>query len=470
VRQTIKNNTYPVFYKSLHNDTREYMKNIIFFIALLFPICNNAQIISTIVGNGSHNNTGDNGPATAASIAWPDACVFDANGNLYFSTVGDSKIRKISPSGIITTVAGTSMSGYNGDEIAATTAKLSDVGGIAIDKNNNVFIADGENNRVRKIDITSGIITTVAGTGAAGYGGDNGPATDAILKGVENICFDKSGNLYVLDYGNYRIRKINTSGIISTIAGNGTAGDDGDDGLATNATVEDMTGICTDNEGNIYFSEMGMRIRKINATTGIITHVGGIKNEGDYATGDGGPATAAAIDPFYIAFDRLGNLYVSGYIYNDIRMIDKSGIIHTIAGTGINGFSGDNGLATKAKLSSPNGVAFDSCDNLYFSDKGNIRIRKITFNPFCWELDSKNIAQNTNINIYPNPTYNLLNIDNLKTNSTYRLISMVGATMQQGTLNKGSNNISLQAIPTGLYLLEIIDEEGKRSISKVVKE
>ena len=341
-----------------------------------------AQTIATIAGTGSHSHTGDGGLAIAASIGQPYWCAFDIYGNFYFSDDGAGSgfwIRKITPCGIITTVAGIGTGGYNGDGILATSAKLNGPSGIAFDSLNNMYIADAYNYRIRKVDATTGIITTVAGNGTSGFSGDSGIATAAMLNVPYNICFDRHGNLYITDIGNERIRKVNTSGIITTFAGTGTAGYSGDSGAAVSAEIENLWGICADTNGNIFFDQQSDdRVRKID-TAGIITTIAG---NGSYlSTGDGGPAIDAGLDVFGLVLDQFGNLFVAGYIDNDVRKINATGVIYTVAGNGTAGFSGDGASADLAELYSPYGIAVDPFGNLYIADAGNSRIRKVTFNP-----------------------------------------------------------------------------------------
>ena len=445
------------------------MKKLLLVFLFLAPFVLQAQIISTFAGTGSLGDSGDGSAATTASISEPYGLAFDSHGNCYFTEVVGNRVRKITPAGIISTIAGTASSGYNGDSIIATTAKLNDPTDVTTDSDGNIYIADKLNNRVRRIDAVTNIITTIAGNGTAGYGGDNGPATAAILNNPHNLCFDKAGNLYISDAVNYRVRKINTSGIITTIAGYGSFGFSGDNGPATSAQIQSIYGMCTDIVGNLYIAQtMDLRVRKVD-TAGIITTIAGNGSAGP--SGDGGAATNASLDPYRLVVDDIGNLYISCWINSNVRKIDESGVIHTIAGRGTYGYSGDGNPATAAELSTTIGIAFDTCYNLYIADENNNRIRKVALNPTCTipSLSVNTIEDNT-INIYPNPTNNLLQIDNLPNTASYSMQTIVGATMQQGTLHRGSNIIALGTLPNGMYLLQLIDEQGNRSVSKVMKE
>ena len=444
------------------------MRVLLFVFFACYHCISNAQIITTYAGNGTSGNTGDGAPATAAKIAEPDGCAFDVNGNFYFTTVANDRLRKVTPFGIISTICGTGTSGYNGDGIAATNAQLNSPVGIAIDKFGNIYIAAGNNNRVRKIDAITGIISTIAGNSTLGFSGDNGPATAALFDGIQDICLDKYANLYISDVSNYRIRKIDTLGIITTVAGNGTPGFSGDNGMATSAQLENVLGICTDTIGNLFIAQSyDARVRKV-AVTGIITTIAGNGLTGP--AGDEGPATAASLHPARLVFDNQGNLYVSGYTNNSVRKIDNNGLIHTVAGTGVYGYSGDNGLAIDAQLTTTVGLALDTCGNLYVADKNNHRIRKVSFNPFCWPETTQNITTTHTINIYPNPANDILHIDNIKTQVCYRLLSIIGTVMQQGKLKEGNNSVSIQSLPAGMYIVEVTNNEGEKISSKIIKQ
>ncbi len=272
--------------------------------------------MSTIVGQLGCGFSGDGGRVELASIKYPTSLALDLLGNIYFSDEGNSRIRMISTAGIINTIGGNGTTTYSGDGGPATNAGFWPRC-VALDKHGNIFIADFGNNRIRKIN-TSGIITTFVGTGTPGFSGDGTPATSAQIWSPFDLAIDVVGNLYFPDVGNKRIRKIDTSGIITTIAGNGSGG----------------------------------------------------------ISGDGIPATAAHIWPYKIAIDVMGDLYVADS--DRIRKIDVTGIIHTIAGTGISGYNGDSILADTAELNNPSGIAVDACGSVYFGDVGNSRIRKVT--------------------------------------------------------------------------------------------
>ena len=330
--------------------------------------------------------SGDGGSATAAELNSPFGIAMDSAGNIYFSDGSNNRIRKITPGGIITTIAGNGYSagsggGYSGDGGPATAAELFSPRGIALDNSGNIFFSDIGNNVVRKISPT-GIISTYAGNGRGVFSGDGGPATDAGISIGPGLATDMHGNLYITDEGNNLIRKVNTDGIISTFAGHYVAGGStstysGDGGPATAADMFRPSGVCVDRVGNVYIAEvLGNRIRKV-ATTGIISTVAGVGAAG--RTGDGGPATAATLaNPISVCVDNLGNLYTSDNITNCIRKINTSGIISRFAGNDTAGYSGDGGAATNAALYGPAFLVSDAGLNLYFCDDRNNVIRKIT--------------------------------------------------------------------------------------------
>ncbi|MGZ4088229.1 MAG: NHL domain-containing protein, partial [Bacteroidia bacterium] len=337
--------------------------------------------ISTLAGATASGYTGDGGPATAATLNTPYAICLDTAGNIYIGDVGNSAIRRITKStGNISTVAGNGTYGYSGDGGAATFAKLGSPRSVFVDAPGNIFISDANNDVIRKVTASSGIISTIAGTGATGYTGDGGPATAAKLCSPVGISADASGNVFFTENCSNAIRKITAStGKISTICGNGTLGFAGDFGQATAALLNVPAGICTDAAGNIFIGDNGNnRVRMITASSGVITTFAGA-TQGGYS-GDGTSASLSELnDPQAVAIDTAGNIYIAEWKNNCIRKITKStGFISTVAGNGTGGFSGDGGPATLAQLYSPTGVAVDKAGNIYISDDNNYRIRKVT--------------------------------------------------------------------------------------------
>ncbi len=362
------------------------MKNIrttkcftfVFFAYFVFVnFAAQAQIITTLAGNGSYSYSGDGGLATAASMSQPWGLIVDVNGNVYIGDAFNNVVRKVTPSGIITTIAGTGTAGYTGDGGQATACQLRVPFGVGVDGAGNIYISDNNNNKIRKIN-TSGIITTIAGAGYAGYGGDGGPATAAQISQPDGLAVDNAGNVYLPDGSNHRVRKIDTAGIISTIAGIGTDGYSGDGGAATAAQLGYATDIALDDFGNVYFADYRKHcVRKISSA-GIITTVAGTGIPG--YSGDGGPATAANLNqPIGLDVDLCGNIFISDGANNRIRFVSAvTGIITTIAGNGTAGASGDGGPATAATMNVPHAIHHDTLGNIYFVDRVSNKVRKIT--------------------------------------------------------------------------------------------
>ncbi len=440
------------------------MRNCLF--AFIFcPTLLSAQVITTIAGGGIG---GDGGPATSASLYDPVGMAIDYKGNLFIAECLAHDIRKVDSTGVITTYAGISgAAGFSGDGGAATNAKFNQPSGIAVDSLGNLFIADALNHRVRKVNANTGIVTTICGNGTAGLTGDGGLANAATLDFPNSVLFDKLGNLYIVSAIHSKIRKINSAGIISTIAGTGISGDSGDGGMATNATIQ-PSNIGFDNIGNLYMNDEGNSIvRKIN-TSGIISHFAG--DSGHYLyNGDGINALTANFESSWIAIDLNGHLCIADHWNNRVRMIDDAGVIHTIAGNGTPGSTGDGGLATSAKLHSPGGLIFDMCGNLYIAQVNQPRIRKVTFNtPPCTYLGVEEIDK-SDITVYPNPATDELHID-VSVNVEYVLLNITGIIEQTGTLKEGSNSVPVGSLPAGLHMLVLIDEEGRKIVEKIVKE
>ena len=393
----------------------------------------------------------------------------DGLGNYYIADGYNNRIRKVDPAGIITTVAGTGAAGYNGDGIQAITAKLSRPAGMTCDHSGNVYFADAYNNRVRKIDVTTGIITTIAGTGIAGYNGDSITADTAQINTPHVVIFDASGNLYITDEGNSRIRKVNTSGIITTTAGTGIAGYTGDNGLAISAEINFPYGIIVDDTGNIYFADyMEDVVRKID-TFGIITTIAGRTTPGPI--GDNGPADSAKLlSPAGLATDHFGNLYIADVDNDRIRKVVMStGLITTVAGSNLGGYAGDNGLATLAKLSAPTGVAVDGSCNLYITDFNNSRIRFVT------STDAVQVLQHEmeTLDIYPNPTrgsFMLMVTSGIDEKVPVIFSNMLGQKVKEATITTNVAETITMNVPDGIYFLSVATPQGVLSKKICVKQ
>lgn len=354
-------------------------KNLLFlFCALQITTIAWSQNISTIAGNGASGFSGDGAAAISATMNGPQDVAVDTFGNVYIADAFNHRVRKITAAtGIMSTIAGNGTPAYTGDGGAATSASLYAPIGVAVDAAANVYIVDNGNHCIRKVNASTGIITTVAGSGIAGFSGDGGAATAAKLYAPYDVTLDTAGNLYIADVSNNRIRKVNVkTGIISTVAGTGAAGFSGDGGAATAAKLYQPFSVVVDLAGNMFITDSyNHRIRKVNAATGVITTIAGT-GTASYA-GDGGAAIAAQFNtPYSLALDVLGNVYVSDFNNNRIRKINVStGIITSVVGNGIAGFYGDGGLATLAKLNYPKGIFVDKVNNIFIADELNQRVR-----------------------------------------------------------------------------------------------
>ncbi len=353
----------------------------------IYWLCNGSSIfsnlITTVAGNQVPGFSGDGGVATNAELGNPCGVAVDKLGNMYVADYNNAVIRKVDTNGVISTVAGNVSHGYAGDGGLATNATLGSPTGVAVDQVGNLYIADTYNNVVREVT-TNGIITTVAGTNslAADYSGDGGKAVAATLNNPMGVAVDSFGNLYIADYNNNVVRKVNTNGIITTVAGNVSLGGRfyGDGGAATNAGLWDPAAVTVDSSGRLYIADEGnCAIRLVN-TNGSITTVAGNGSYG-YA-GDGGAATNALLnDPLGVAVDAWGDIYIADTFNNVMREVDANGNISTVAGDhSLAGtYSGDGGPATGAGLNFPAGTAVDGTGNLYIADKLNEVIRKVYF-------------------------------------------------------------------------------------------
>ena len=348
---------------------------------------NAAGVISTVAGT---EERGDGGPAVDARLRNPSGVAADGTGNLFIADTDNHQIRKVDAAGTITTIAGSGETGFfggafGGDGGPAIQAALDRPSGVAADGAGNLFIADMDNHRIRKVD-PAGVISTVAGTRGFGSGGDGGPAVDARLRNPSGVAVDGAGNLFIADMDNHRIRKVDSAGVISTVAGTGEffGGFGGDGGPAIQADLDRPSGVAVDGAGNLFIADMGNhRIRKVDAA-GTITTVAGAGEfgfgRGGFG-GDGGPAIDARLNrPYGVAVDGAGNLFIADMGNHRIRKVDAAGVISTVAGTGVFGFGGDGGPADLAQLRGPSGVAVDGAGNLYIyiADSSNHRIQVLT--------------------------------------------------------------------------------------------
>lgn len=365
----------------------------------LFPAVSEAQTaptytISAAVGTGTAGFSGDGSAAVNAEVNFPSSMVLDSTGNLYIADEANFRIRKVDTSGNISTIAGTGVTGDTGDTAAATAAEIGSIGGIALDSSGNIYISDTAQNVIRKIS-TTGIITLFAGTGTAGFTGDTTAytiaynkannittvalATAAEISAPTGIAVDSKGNVFFSDTGNNRIREIFAAdSTITTIAGDGYGAYYGDGAGAAYSEINHPIGMVFDSSDNLYFADsLNHRIRKIAAADSTITTVAGLGTPGN---GDNGSfaVNAQLHYPESVALDSTGNLYIADFINNRVRMVNTSGVISTIAGSGKFGNAGDGGPALDALMYFPCSVAVDGSGNVYVIDSLNTRIRLLT--------------------------------------------------------------------------------------------
>jgi hypothetical protein len=334
--------------------------------------------LAAFAGDGIGGYSGDGGPAASAELNTPEGLAVDGTGNVYIADYYNSRVRKVATSGTISTAAGNGTSGLSGDGGAATGAELASPYGAAIDASGNLYVSDYHNSDVRKITPAGVISSIVDSSGTVGYAGDGGAAASAKLDGPKGLAIDASGNLYIADSYNQRIRKVTPAGIISTVAGNGTAGYSGDNGAATNAELNYPSGVAVDASGNLYIADQNNnRIRKVTPA-GTITTLAGTGTAG--YSGDGGGATVAELkSPSSVAVDASGDIFIADSGNQRVRMLTPGTIIATVAGTGAQGSAGSGLAAIDAPLNGPASVAVDASGNLYVGDTGTFRVLKVSF-------------------------------------------------------------------------------------------
>jgi len=334
----------------------------------------NSQTITTFAGNGLAGFSGDGGPAAQAQIDRVVGLATDASGNVYLADENNHRLRKVDVHGVITTLAGTGVAGFAGDGGPAQQAQLNHPTGVCVSPQGDIYVNDVANYRVRKIS-SAGTITTVAGNGSNASSGDGGQATQASMMIAIRCAVDRQGNLYIVDQGAARVRKVDAGGTISTFAGNGNQSFSGDGGPATAAGLNNPTALAVDSAGNVFITDQfNQRIRKVDASGNISTVAG---NGSLGFTGDGGSPIQASFNyPGSIVVDSAGALYVVDTVNNRLRKV-SGGVINTVAGTGAVGYGGDGGAASQAILNSPFAIALAANGSLYLGDTSNNRVRLI---------------------------------------------------------------------------------------------
>ncbi len=422
----------------------------ILFLAI-FSNSERAQTIFTLAGTGTGNYSGDGVLASTSNLFYPEGLFIDGFQNLLIADDGNHRIRSVNTNSIITTVVGNGTSGNSGNGGSALSAQLWGPYGVGVDKKGNIYVLDQANNNVRKVDVGTGIIAAFAGNSTGGFSGDNGPAIMAQLQAPRAIAFDSIGNAYITDQMNHRVRKVDTNGIITTYVGTGVSGYFGDGGQASAAQISNPCGISIDKLGNIFIVDNGNgRIRKIDVTGMISTYAGDGTNG---FSGDGGLATLAQLYyPNSVATDAAGNIYFSDNNNHRIRKVTTSGIISTIAGNGVQGFLGDGGPAINARLNHPTGIAVDTAGNVYFSDEFNHRVRVMVPSN-----NIENFWKNNCI-IYPVPASDFIRITSVTDDYSISLFDACGKEIRMGYSVKRygeGTEIDITDLPNGIYCLKI---------------
>ena len=336
-------------------------------------------VITTVAGNGTMGFSGDHGLAVSAALNSPAGVAVDAAGDVFIADWGDNRVREVNhATGVITTIAGNGTAGYAGDKGLAVSSELNGPTGVAVDSVGDVFIADYQNNRIREVNHSTGVITTVAGNGIAGYNGDSLPGDGAELNGPTGVAVDAAGDVFIADWGNNRIREVNhSSGLISTIAGNGGEGYNSDNILAVSAELNGPWSVALDSTGDVFIADLGNEsIREVNPTTRIITTVPGTAPRGYSSTT---PAVAIQLNhPSAVAVDAAGDVFFADDRTNSVYEVNHvTGLVALVAGNDTAGVAGDGGLAVSAELYQPEGLAVDSAGDVFIADQGNNRIREV---------------------------------------------------------------------------------------------
>lgn len=421
-------------------------KNYFIILLLCFAFTTQSQTITTVAGTGSSGFSGDGGLATTAKLNLPFNLTFDKSDNIYIADTYNNSIRRIdNESGIITTVVGTA------DK--KQISELKTPTGLTFDNNNNLYVADLANLRIRKVNMETGSSMTLVGKKSE----TEFPNIDDALGGPFNVVFDKQGNLYVSVNGDSNVKKVDFStGKVTVIAGSGEVGFSGDGGQATAAKLANPTGLALDGN-NLYISDSGNeRIRKVNLSTGIISTIAGTGEKG-FLSDEDDASKAQLANPLGLTVDNSGNLYFVDRGNNMVRKITTStGKISTVVGNGESGYSGDGELAKNAKLANPTGVAFNNAGDLYIVDRGNNRIRKIA------GLDNEakeDIALEANINVYPNPSTDKINIE-LKNNVMLNSAILFDINGNKANVQMTNNTLNVSKLPRGIYVLKLVTSEG----------
>ena len=447
------------------------MKNVIISLVIcLLAFRTDAQIITTIAGIDSAGYFHDNGPAIHATLYQPIGIAIDSADNIYISDENNVRIRKINTSGIISTIAGTGVIGYRGDDSIATIAEFCDMAYLKCGYDGNLYIPDVCNNRIRKINLVTDTITTYAGNGVQGFETDDSLATKAQLWYPAGITFDNTGNLVFSEIGG-RVYKINDANIMIRVAGGDSlAGYGGDGGPATNAQFNHPVDIAYDKVGNLYISDLdNYVVRKVD-TFGIITVFAGTVGVFGYHGANGSATSAELGFPEGIIVDGLDNVFFSDEANNVVWRIDHdTHIISIVAGNGTGGFSGDSSLATNAQLGQPTGLAFDSEGNLYIADLGNNRIRKVTNVGVPLSVRGTIFPGPKELHLFPNPAQGFVTIE-AGLSGTVQVYDVMGRNVLYVSVRASGTQIPLENLRQGIFVVEFTDYVGNRKYGRFVKE
>jgi trimeric autotransporter adhesin len=439
---------------------------LILIVNFSFNIC--AQTISTYAGNGSSTFSGNGGPATAAELYYPEGVCVDDSGNVFVADNNNAVWKVSSSTGIIKIIAGTGIGGISPDGGLASVSQILQPLDVAVDDSGNVYFSENGANKIRMVKASTGILSTMAGNGTYGFYGDGGPATAAEIWYPFGLVVDSAQNIYFADEDNYRIRKItHSTGIITTIAGNGTVGYNNDGIQATAAYLNYPAGVALDKAGNVYIADYGNhRVREVSVSSGIISTFAGVGTPG--LSGDGGLATAAELNyPAGVAFDNTGNLYIADEHNGEVREVNNlSGIITDVAGNGISGFSGDGGPATAAELEYDYGVAIDNNNNIFIADAQNNRVREVK----GVITNAIKISNSDLVKMFPNPANDKVYISGLKKGTLLELYSITGQLIwsENNSANTSITEIPVNNFQDGIYFLRIQFPDGSILAKKIV--
>lgn len=442
--------------------SKHYLLFLSFVGFAAYSPVSDAQVINTYAGTVL-GYSGDNGLATHAELNNCTGVAVDGAGNVYIADKGNNVVRKVNvTTGYITTFAGNDTAGYSGDGHQAVDAKLNQPYALATDVAGNVYIADGGNNVIRIVS-ASGIINTYAGNGTAGYSGDYGLASLASLNNPRCIAIDSSGNLYIADANNNVIREVSSGGVISTIAGNGSAGYSGDNGNALAASLYYPSGVAVDVFGNVYIADQTNNVvREVFASNNVIKTIAGNHTIG--SSGDGGPAVDAQLTfPASVSLDQAGNLYIADQGNYVIRRIDSSGNINLFAGDYTEGYTGDGGSPTAAKLGIPSGVTADGWGRIYIADFDNSVVRIVTQG----STGVASVTSATGVKVYPNPASGSINVEIPgAANAAITVTDVLGNIVASANANTTTTIVNLANMPAGNYIVKVVNAD-KTYVNKI---